>query len=65
MILRIFTIIVFALLAAGLQFFTVNYGHWAEGPIIVAASVAALICAFLAGGMSAFDDRAQGERKEG
>lgn len=57
MILRTLAVIVFALVAAALQFFTVSYGNWAEGGVIIATSFAALICAFFAGGLSALNDR--------
>ncbi|AWE96370.1 putative membrane protein (plasmid) [Pseudomonas aeruginosa] len=42
-----------------------EYGHWAESNIIVGISIAALICAFFAGGLTAFDDQATRKRKEG
>lgn len=65
MILRVLAVIAFVLLASGLQFFVVEYWHWAESNIIVGISIAALICAFFAGGLTAFDDQATRKRKEG
>ncbi|EPS7995379.1 TPA: hypothetical protein N0H37_006046 [Pseudomonas aeruginosa] len=64
MILRAIAVIAFILLASGLQFFVVKYGHWAESNIIVGISIAALICAFFAGGLSALDDQAARKRKK-
>lgn len=64
MILRAIAVVAFILLASGLQFFVVKYGHWAESNIIVGISIAALICAFFAGGLSALDDQAARKRKK-
>ncbi|MFJ2456762.1 hypothetical protein ACIOWK_34595 [Pseudomonas protegens] len=64
MILRVLAVIAVVLITSGLQFFVVEYGHWAESSIIVGISIAALICAFFAGGLSAFDDQAARKRKE-
>ncbi|HHH9443104.1 TPA: hypothetical protein ACP32N_005092 [Pseudomonas aeruginosa] len=62
MILRLISIFIFLLFAAGLQLFTVAYGHWAEIEIISATSIASLVFAFAAGGLAAFEDRARSKK---